>query len=228
MAKTRAEKGSSATALSTFTATGTPATVSSKPVLHSFLFFLNYWYSAGSSCCLWCPLPVTVAFSISSLPMQAVFLYPWASLSSFLPPAGVFCAEAIMSSLSTALLTLPLIFPKQVYGLLFCTPWGCPSKNARSLVIQSPLAHGVPPISSVNKAKSALTLMKSMKQEGKLTQGPPGVSVMHKNHQISYSHLLRLLTVVYFKYYENDNELVSAATNFKSSYKHLLPSFVYL
>lgn len=94
-------------------------------------------------------------------------------------------------------------------------------------MIQSPLAHGVPPISSVNKAKSALTLMKSMKQEGKLTQGPPGVSLMHKNHQISYSHLLRL-TVVYFKYYVNDNELVSAATNFKPSYKHLLPSFVYL
>lgn len=141
---------------------------------------------------------------------------------------SLLCWGWVMSSLSTALLRPPLIFPKQVYGLLFCAPWGCPSKNARSLVIQSPLAHGVPPISSVNKAKSALTRMRSRKQEGKLTQGPPGVSLMHKNHQISYSHLLRLLTVVYFKYYENDNELVSATTNFKSSYKHLLPSFVYL
>lgn len=66
-------------------------------------------------------------------------------------------------------------------------------------MIHCPLAHGVS-ISSVNK-QSLLLLMKFMKHDGKLTEGSPGVSLMYKNHQISYSHMLSLLTVVYFKYY---------------------------
>lgn len=44
-----------------------------------------------------------LAFLILSLHMQAVFLYPWVSLSSLLPPAWVFCIDAKSWASSTLL-----------------------------------------------------------------------------------------------------------------------------
>lgn len=71
------------------------------------------------------PPPVPVPFSLPSLPMLAIFLYPWTSLSSFLSPARVCCAEAESWAPST-LLSLVLHSFSQVFGLLLYAPRGHP------------------------------------------------------------------------------------------------------